>query len=101
MQLTHDDTKVFCKELQKLDRTSNDTLLLKKFKDRILKKKEKEILELQKEINDIYSKRIKSDIKKQNIYRLDFNEKVNKQLKVIDMAKNKISNKGNIDININ
>lgn len=101
MQLTHDDTKSFCKELQKLDRTSNDTLLLKKFKDRILNKKEKEILELQKEINDIYSKRIKSDIKKQNIYRLDFNEKVNKQLKVIDMAKNKISNKGNIDININ
>ena len=38
MELTHNETKSFCKELKKLDRTSNDTLLLKKFKDRILKK---------------------------------------------------------------
>jgi len=101
MQLTHNETTNFCKELKNLDRKSNDTLLLKKFKDRILKKKREQISELQREIDDIYKKRINNDIKKQGIYRLDFNDRVKKQLNAINIAKEKISNKGTIDININ
>ena len=89
MKNTDEKHKIFCNELNKLNRVDNNILLLNKYNNRLREKKNKEI------------KYLKNEIDNNNKYRLDIDDKVNKQLKVVDLAKKNIFNENKIDISIN
>ena len=101
MKNTDDELKIFCTELNKLNRVDNNILLLNKYNNRLREKKNKEIKYLKNEIDKLYLKKLNTEIDNNNKYRLDIDDKVNKQLKVVDLAKKNIFNENKIDISIN
>jgi hypothetical protein len=101
MNNTDQELKVFCTELNKLNSVDNNTLLIQKYNTRLKEIKDKEIKSIKKEIDDIYLKRLNSEIDNHNRYRLSNNEKINKQIKLVNLAKKNIISDNNIDISVN
>ena len=98
---TNKELNIFCGELSKLNKVDNNTILLKKYNNRLREKKEKEIQSLKKEIDDLYLNRINTEIDNNNKYRLNRNDKLVKQIDLINIAKKNIISDNNYDITIN
>ena len=101
MNNTDQELKTFCSELNKLNSVDNNTLLIQKYNTRLKEVKDKEIKTLKKEIDGIYLNRLNTEIDNHNRYRLSNNEKINKQIKLVNMAKRNILSDNNIDISVN
>lgn len=98
---TNKELNIFCGELSNLNMVDNNTILLKKYNNRLREKKEKEIQSLKKEIDDLYLNRINTEIDNNNKYRLNRNNKLVKQIDLINIAKKNIMSDNNYDITIN
>lgn len=98
---TNKELNIFCGELNKLNRVDNNTILLKKYNNRLKEKKQKEIQSLKKEIDDLYLNRLNSELDNHNKYRLNRHNKISKQIDVIENAKKNIMSDNNYDITIN
>ena len=101
-ELKNNDEKMkeFCKELSLLDKYSENTLLLKNFRDKLLDRNKRQISDLTKEVDKLYLKRINDEIKLNNNYVLDQHHKANKQIKAINTAKLNLVNKNKLKINL-
>lgn len=96
-----EELKTFCSELNKLNRVDNNTLLLKKYNNRLKQIKDKEIKSLKKEIDEMYVNRLNKEIDNHNRYKLSNYNKVSKQIDLVNMAKKNILMDKNININVN
>ena len=101
-ELKNNDEKMkeFCKELSLLDKYSENTLLLKNFRDKLVDRNKKQISNLTKEIDDLYLKRINDEIKLKQDYVMEQHNKANKQIKAINKAKLNLVNKNKLKINL-
>lgn len=96
-----EELKTFCNELNKINRVDNNTLLLKKYNNRLKQIKDKEIKSLKKEIDEMYVNRLNKEIDNHNRYKLSSYNKVSKQIDLVNMAKKNILMDKNININVN
>lgn len=96
-----EELKTFCNELNKLNRVDNNTLLLKKYNERLKQMKEKEIKSLKQEIDEMYVNKLNKEIDNHHRYKLNNHNKVTKQIDLVNMAKKNILMDKNINININ
>ncbi len=71
MDLSNEMFSKFCKKLRVLDKTNEFNLLLLKMKEEEVRKNNKLIEDLVKEINQIQRDIINSDITMKNIYKID------------------------------
>ena len=92
--------KEFCSELTLLDRYSENTLLLKNFRDKLIDRNNKQIAGLKKDIDNLYLKKINSEVSLKQKYVLDQHNNANKQLKAIETAKQNMINKNKLKINL-
>lgn len=101
-ELKNNDEKMkeFCKELSLLDRYSENTLLLKNFRDKLVDRNKKQIADLTKEIDNLYLKRINDELKLKQDYIMDQHDKANKQINAINKAKFNLVNKNKLKINL-
>ena len=65
------EVKLFCTELNKLNKLDNNTLLLKKYNKRLKEKKGEEIDYLKTEIDKLYLNRLNKEIDNNNNYNLN------------------------------
>ena len=94
-------TKEFCRKLNLIDKKSEDTILLKKFRNKSIDTNKQKIKELRIEIDKLYLDNIKKDIFNKNNYKVWQHEKAKKQVDIINKAKENLLKKNILKININ
>lgn len=94
-------TKEFCRKLSLLDKKSEDTILLRNFRNKSIKDNKQKIKELRMEIDKLYLDNINQDIFNKNNYKVWQHEKAKKQLDVINKAKENLLKKNSVQINLN
>lgn len=100
MDLSNEMFSKFCKKLRVLDKPNEFNLLLLKMKEEEVRKNNKLIEDLVKEINQIQRDIINSDITMKNIYKIDTHLQAKQQGQVIDKALENIKNRGTIIANL-
>ena len=100
MNKTNTNMTEFCKELSLLDKHSENTLLMKNFKDKIIDRNNKEIKRLRGEIDKYYIDKINSEVNKKQQFMLSQHTEAKEQLKSINLAKHNLINKNNLKLNI-
>ena len=101
LKTNNDNTNEFCKRLSLLDKPSENTILLKKFRDTAIRKNKEEIRKLRTEIDKYYLDNINDDIYKKNSYKLWRHNQAQKQLDVINKGQENLHKKNSIQINLN
>ena len=100
MDLSNEMFSKFCKKLRVLDKPNEFNLLLLKMKEEEVRKNNKLIEDLVKEINQIQRDIINSDITMKNIYKIDTHLQAKQQGQVIDKALENIKNRGTVIANL-
>lgn len=100
MDLSNEMFSKFCKKLRVLDKPNEFNLLLLKMKEEEVRKNNKLIDDLVKEINQIQRDIINSDITMKNIYKIDTHLQAKQQGQVIDKALENIKNRGTVIANL-
>ena len=95
-----EELKDFCGELNNLESSDTNILLIKKYNDSIKERKNKEIKFLKNEIDTLYLNRLNKEIDNHTKYKLNNYNMTKKQIEAIDSAKRNIINDSNININI-
>ena len=90
----------FCKKLRLYDKPSEQTLMIQNFRDEKRKKNQKIIKELNKQIKDYQKEKHFNDIEHINKYKCKLQKKTEKQLQVINKAKDNILNRNSLEFNI-
>ena len=90
----------FCKKLKIYDKPSEQTLMLKNFRDTKRKNNIELIKNLNKQINDYQKEKHFNDIDHINNYKCKLQKKTEKQLEVINKAKDNILNRNSLEFNI-
>jgi len=90
----------FCKKLRLYDKPSEQTLMLKNFRNEKRKKNQKIIKELNKQIQEYQKEKHFNDIDHINNYKCKLQKKTEKQLEVINKAKDNILNRNSLEFNI-
>ena len=94
-------TQEFCRKLSILDKPSEDTILLKNFRNKAIQNNKNEIKKLRMEIDKYYLDNINTDIYNKNNYKVWKHKRAKKQLKVINKAKENLLKKNTVQINVN
>lgn len=97
---SNNDLKVFCSELNKLNRSDTNIVLMKKYNKSLIDRKNKEIKYLKNEIDKLYLTRLNREIENNKKFRMNKQNKIKKQIQAVDLAKQNIMNKDKLDINI-
>ena len=92
--------KSFCKELSLVDKPSENTLLMRNFKDALINRNNMNIKALNKEIDDYYLNKINTEVSLKHKYKLNQHNTAKKQMTSINMAKNNLINKNSIQLNV-
>ena len=92
--------KDFCKELSLIDKPSENTLLMRNFKDSLINRNNMTIKSLNKEIDSYYVNKINTEVSLKHKYRLNQHKTAKKQLEAINLAKNNLINKNSIQLNV-
>lgn len=100
MDISNEMFSKFCRKLRVLDKPNEFNLLLIKMKEEEVRKNNKLIGELVKEVNQLQRDIINSDISLKNIYKLDTHLQSKQQGQVIDKAVDNIKNRGTIIANL-
>ena len=100
LDINHEQTKEFCKQLGLLDKPSEDTLLIKSFRDRSVERNNKKIQELKSEIDKYYVDKINKEVNLKNKFKLDQHRNALKQMSAIQKAKYNLINKNSVQINL-
>ena len=95
-----DKMKDFCKELSLIDKPSENTLLMRNFKDSLINRNNMTIKSLNKEIDSYYLDKINKEVSLKHKYRLNQHNTAKKQLEAINLAKNNLINKNSIQLNV-
>jgi len=100
MDISNEMFSKFCRKLRVLDKPNEFNLLLIKMKEEEVRKNNKLIGDLVKEVNQLQRDIINSDISLKNIYKLDTHLQSKQQGQVIDKAVDNIKNRGTIIANL-
>lgn len=92
--------EVFCKKMKKVNRPSNSNFLFKRFAKEYVDKKNKQIVKLDNEINQLMGVMTVKQAYDNNLYNLRTSEDAQKQMNVINKAKENIDTIGKIKLNI-
>lgn len=90
----------FCKKLTQLDDPNEHNLLFKDFADKLILKKKNVIENLKKQIEELQKDEVISDLKKINNFSISKDNKINKQLEIIDQAKKAISSNNKVILKV-
>ena len=96
----HEQTREFCKQLKLLDKPSEDTLLMRSFRNRIRDRNNAQIRKLESEIDKYYLDKINTEVNLKNKFKLDQHRNARKQLDAIEKAKYNLINKNSLQINV-
>ena len=94
-------TKEFCRKLNLIDKKSEDTILLKKFRKKSIDTNKQKIKELRMEIDKLFLDNMNQDIFNKNNYKVWQHEKAKKQVDIINKAKENLLKKNSVQINLN
>jgi len=89
----------FCKKLNLFDKPSENTLILRNFREEQSRKNKRKIKNLLNSIENLQKDKIIGDIQKINNYKCTSNNKAKKQLNIINKARQNIRNRNNVLIN--
>ena len=90
----------FCKKLNNLDEPNEHNLLFKDFADKLILKKKQVIENLKKQIEELQKDEVVSDLKKMNNFAISKDDKINKQLEVIEKSKRALSSNNKVKLNV-
>lgn len=90
----------FCKKLNNLDEPNEHNLLFKDFADKLILKKKQVIENLKKQIEELQKEEVVSDLKKMNNFAISKDDKINKQLEVIEKSKKALSSNNKVKLNV-
>lgn len=90
----------FCKKLNNLDEPNEHNLLFKDFADKLILKKKQVIENLKKQIEELQKEEVVSDLKKMNNFAISKDDKINKQLEVIEKSKRALSSNNKVKLNV-
>lgn len=90
----------FCKKLNNLDEPNEHNLLFKDFADKLILKKKKVIQNLKSQIEELQKDEVVNDIKKINNFAISKDNKINKQLEVIEKSKRALSSNNKVKLNV-
>ena len=90
----------FCDKLGKLDKPKKNNLIFKRFSEEVITKKKKYIKDLNKRIEDIYSRMTEKEINEYNLNRIRIDDQASKQYEAIKKGISNIKNKNKIKINL-
>lgn len=89
----------FCKKLNLFDKPSENTLILRNFREEQSRKNKRKIKNLLNAIENLQKDKIIGDIQKINNYKCISNNKAKKQLNIVNKARQNIRNRNNVLIN--
>ena len=90
----------FCKKLNNLDEPNEHNLLFKDFADKLILKKKQVIENLKKQIEELQKDEVVNDLKKINNFAISKDDKINKQLEVIEKSKRALSSNNMVKLNV-
>lgn len=91
---------VFCKKLRQLDTPNENNILYSKFYDEVILKNDKEIKNLEQQINKINKEEMMKYVDKKNLHRLKTHLNTKKQLNAIEKAKKNINTNNRLILNL-
>ena len=92
--------EVFCKKMKKINRPSNSNFIFKRLAKEYVDKKNNQIVKLDNEINILMGEMTFKQAYENNLYNLRTSEDAQKQIDVINKAKENIDSIGKIKLNI-
>lgn len=90
----------FCKKMKKMDRPNNNNLIFKRMAREFVKKKNNQIGNLEKDINQIMGEMSVTEAYNHNLYTLRTSEESQKQINAIKQAQENIDSIGKFKINL-
>jgi hypothetical protein len=91
----------FCKKIRKMDRPPNNSLMFERLANEFKEKKKTQIDKLSNNVSTLMNEMAVKDMHNEDLYKLRTSEDAQKQMEVIEQAKDNINSLGKFKLNIN